>query len=184
MWYKILLFTSICVFASCAKNKMLLTEQHNNYAVKLIIQTAKDTVFDSINVTVFLKNNTGNDIYLLKTSVIGGKVVFIDNPSSWWKLNILFQDTIQMIPYPFIRVRMRHPRKEDYFLLKSEEIYTFNFDVDFTKLAREPLEFGSINNNYGVYSVKLVYTDPFLVEKKAFRGKIESNVIRLMYKKQ
>ena len=176
MWYRIFLFISMCVFTSCA-NKMLSTEYYN---MKLTINTMPDTVFDTANIAVSFENNTTNDIYLLNREI----VAVSDNQAYLWCLEVLFQDTILMMsPINFFS-NIKRPTKEDYFRLKSGDKYTFNFDVDFSKLVQKPYEFGNLNADYGEYTLKLTYTDPFLVDKKAFRGKIESNVIRLVYKKQ
>ena len=165
----------MCVFTSCA-NKMLLTKYDD---VKLTINATQDTVFDTINITVCLENNTLNDFYLLNRR----EVAFSNNKGLPYRLEMFFQDTIPMAHLIF--VNMGNITKKDYFLLKGGEIYTFNFDVDFKRFTREDLSnFRELNTDYGEYTLKLTYTDPFLVDKKAFRGKIESNVIRLVYKKQ
>ncbi len=175
MWYRIFLLISMCVFTSCA-NKMLSTEYYN---MKLTISTTTDTVFDTTNIAVSFENNTTNDIYLLNRGV----VAVSDNQAYLWRLEVLFQDTILMMsPINFLS-KIKRPTKEDYFLLKSGDKYTFNFDVDFSKLVQKPYEFGNLNDDYGEYTLKLTYADPFLANKKAFRGIIESNEIRLLYKK-
>jgi len=168
----------MCVFANCS-NKMLMTE-HSNVNVKLSISTTKDVVYDTINIVVSFGNYSANDIYLLNKE----SVTISDNKAYTWTLKVLFQDTILMMsPINFLS-RIRVPTKEDYFLLTSGEVFTFSFNVDFTRLARNPLDFGKINNDFGEYTVKLIYKDPFLTHRRAFRGTVESNTIRVLYGNQ
>ncbi len=173
---EIILLLSICVFASCANNKELST-RHDN--IKLTISTTKDIVSDTANITIYFENNTDEEIFLLPAiGIIPGV-----RARSWWT-DIFFQDTVQM-RYPIL-VRESPPRKDEYFILKSGEKYIFDFDIDFRKLYRTwpPEEYYGGNTKYGEYSIKIIYRDTFRTHRKAFKGRVESNTIRLQYQKK
>jgi len=177
MWHQIFLITLMFVFSSCS-NKMSITE-YNNINVELRINATAKIVYDTININVCFENNTSTDIYLLRRE----NVTISENRAYVWNFEILFQDTILMVsPFNFLS-KIKTPTKKDYFILSSGEMYNLNFSVDFSKLVKNPIDFGNINNDYGEYSLKLTYKDPFVIDQRAFRGEIESNVIKLLYKK-
>lgn len=176
MRYRIFLFISICIYTSCTK-KMFQTEYNSD--IKLIINVSTDIVFDTINITVSFENNTTSDLYLLNERF----VEISPNRTSMWNLKIFFQDTIPMLTPMLINYGII--MKNDYILVKSRDKLIFNFHVDFRILIREFIpNFRKLNDDYGEYVLKLVYADPFVINKKAFRGIIESNEIKLLYKKQ
>lgn len=147
--------------------------------MKLTINTTNEIVSCSTVLIVSLENNSTYDVYLLNKE----DVTISDNKAYVWNLEVLFQDTIPMVsPVNFLS-KNRIPKKDDYFLLKGGDKYTFSFDIDFAKLATKPSEFGNKNDRYGVYSLKLRYKDSLLIDKGAFRGVIESNEIKLLYEK-
>ncbi len=168
----------VCVFARCATSNGLLTQ---NDSVKLTINTPKETISDTVNVIVTFENNTTEDFYLInkRFTRISADITFM------WNLKIFFQDTIPMI----IPQLINHGRvqKEDYILVKSGDKYVFDVDVNFRKLirkdSRDYRKFTTLNSDYGEYSLQLNYKDPFLVHKQAFRGKVESNEVKVMYRK-
>ncbi len=174
MRHQIFSFALICFFASCISKKLSIEIDNP----KLTINTTKDTISDFVNITVFLENNTTNDIYLLNKEVV---TISRNRASPLWNLEILFQDTIPMI-IPIFDPNFT-PSKKDYVLLKSGDKHIFNFDIDFKTLIREDLHnFRELNNDYGEYSLRLTYKDSFLIDKRAFQGIIESNVISLLYR--
>ena len=176
MWHRIILFNLMWILVSCTTNKMLLTQYHN---VKLTINTTKDIVYDTINVNISFENNTTDDLYFLDNKMV---TVSRNISSPLWDLEILFQDTILMIAPIFDKYST--PTKADYILLKSGDKYTFNYNVDFRMLMREyQYVYRELSDDYGEYSMQLTYKDKFLKDKRAFRGKIESNVIKVIYKK-
>ena len=181
MWYRIFLFIFtfmfmfMFMFIGCS-NKMLLTE-HNN--MKLGISTTKDMVSDLVNINVSFENNTTNDFYFLNKRMVD----FSQEKISMWNFKVFFQDTIPMTTSTLINYG--RVSEKDYVLFKSGEKYTFELSIDLETLTREDLsKLGNVNADYGEYSLKLIYSDPFLVKKKAFKGRIESNVIKVIYQKQ
>jgi hypothetical protein len=170
------------LFASCAN---LLTKKHNSYNVSLTIHADRDTIFDMTNIIVSFENNSIEDIYLLNHQ----SVAISSWPRYEWDLEILFEGTEPMISCPLILVNFASYVKDDYLLLKCGEKFTFNFGVDFNKLIREAdeLKFRNDicrNDNFGEYSLKLIYKDPIGNFRKRFRGKVESNEIKLSYRKK
>ncbi|NSW46422.1 MAG: hypothetical protein HPY79_11470 [Bacteroidales bacterium] len=175
MWHQILILNMICLFSSCKTNNVLLSESNG---VKLTISTTTNIVSDSINVMVSFENNTDNDFYFLNRN----EVTISQNKAYAWNLEVLFKDTVLMISPIYFFSKISKPTKDDYFLLKSGEKYTFNFNVDFKKLVQDALEFGNLNKCYGKYSMRLVYRDEFCIIKNSIRKPIESNTIKVLYK--
>lgn len=176
MWYQIMLLNIICFFASCKTNSMLAPEYKD---VKLTINTTANIVSDSINITVSLENNTNSNFYLLNRK----EVAVSQNKAYAWNLEVLFKDTVLMISPIYFFSKISKPTMNDYILLKSGNKYTFNFNMDFNKLVRTPSEFGSINDDFGEYTMKLKYKDPFCIVKDAIKEEFESNVLKVTFKK-
>ena len=164
----------ICLFASCKTNSVFLSESNG---VKLTINTTANIFSDSINITVSLENNTNCDFYLLNRK----EVTVSQNKAYAWNLEVLFKDTVLMISPIYLFSKISKPTKNDYFLLKSGDKYTFNFNVDFRKLVRDASEFGNLNKDYGDYAIKLVYKDAFCVIRNSINKKLESNTIKVLY---
>jgi len=164
----------ICLFASCKTNSVFLSESNG---IKLTINTPINIISDSINITVSLENNTNSDFYLLNR-----KEVTISQNTCGWNLEVLFKDTIPMIS-PILWSKISIPTKNEYFLLKSGDKYTFNFNVNFNELVRIPSIFGSNNDDFGEYKMKLKYKDPFCIVKDAIKEEFESNELKVNFKK-
>jgi len=168
---KIVLLSLMCILVNCTTNKMLFAQ--NN--VKLIISTSENTVFDTVKVTAFLKNDSEKDFYFRKPISVNRDI---------WRLDIFFQDTIKMTYFALIHPKCRIS-KEDYFLLTSNESYTFTFNVIMSTWIQESLDHNYLKNDaYGEYSIKLSYYDRYRYckPKKAFRVRVESNSVTVIYK--
>lgn len=169
-----LLLISICIFTSCASKIPSAT----HIDTKLTISAAKEIVSGIAHIAVSFESNS--DIHLPNKEV----VTISNNQTHLWYLEVLYQDTTPMnSPINFLS-NIKLPTKKDYFLLKSGDKYTFSFDVDFTKLAQKPQDFGNTNADYGEYSLKLIYRGPIRIDRKIYEKETESNVVRLAYKKQ
>jgi hypothetical protein len=168
---------------------------HRYENVNLKISTQKDTIDENVTIYVSFENNSTNDFYLLNDNDVTTSYV--------WLLDIYFQDTIRKDAKAFC-VLWSYPIKKEYVFVKSGEKYTFHFNIDFSKIVQKYLresnyfDFrkGSPNHSqdsykidcdYGVYSIKLSYADPYHnifgcpIVRKAFKGKIESNTLRVVY---
>jgi len=169
---KAILFILMCVFGSCGiyNNKI----PHQYEGVKLRIVTPKSMISDSILINISLENNTKNDFYIFSRGLsISGE--------NTWNLEINFQDTIGMgLPY---MVHYGSPKINDerYVLIKSEHTYTSCIHLDFRELYSNRYALGQLNTDYGEYFLKLSYHDYARYHIKALKGKIESNVLKVVY---
>jgi hypothetical protein len=168
-------------------------KQHNGYDVKLTIHVATDTVFDKVNIIGSFENHSINDFYLINHNryLYENEYIYISYwPKFEWYLEILFSDTIQMNNCPLIIAKILVGERDDYLLIRSGEEYVFNFDVNFVNLTRETdAEYWTCNNvDFGEYIIRLTYNrdgDSFVGGfRKKFRGKVESNKIRIIYKEK
>jgi len=182
MWYRIIFTAMMCALVSCTSKYNLTIPSHQFDNVNLSISTQKDTIDDFITINVSFENNSRKDFYLSGRKHVG---ISGCDRESLWNLDIYFQDTIMYPPVIFSDLNLQ---KEDYFPLKSGEKYMFNFDVDFKKLYQENVrDITKRNKYYGEYSLKLSYEHSnrrnwLLKHRKAFEGRIESNVVTVMYK--
>jgi len=179
MRHKIILIPIICISVSCGTYKPIVLPQNDD--IRLTISTHQNTVNDTVTIYISLENNTHNDLYLLN---LNRKFLSISNPkTTMWNLEIFFQDTIRMKEEMRMLINYgTRSRKDDYILLKSGEKYTFHIKVDFSTLVRSSgYMSGVLNTDYGGYSMRLVYKDLYY-SIKAFRGRIESNVIGVLYR--
>ena len=165
------LFSLLGVFSFCEDNTSI-----DN--VELTISVCQTKVVDSLFITVVFENNTETDLSILNRQSVSTS----NNPLLAWNLSILYHDSIIFVsPLRFINVIK--PTREEYIVIGHGDSYAFTFCVNFAKLVPKPLEseYVNLNRNYGEYSVKLTYKDPFCIGKNVIREKIESNLIRLLY---
>lgn len=171
---QIILFSLMCILINCTTSKMLFAQHYDNN-VKLIISTHENAVSDTLMVTGFIKNDSKKDFYFHKSKPsVASKYR--------WRLDVFYQDTIRMTDYTLThygRTSITH-----YFLLKSNECYTFTFNVIISELMPETQYYRKLNDIYGEYSIKLTYynRDRYFRHRKVFRGRIESNVLNVVYK--
>lgn len=172
----ILLFLTL-IITSCDVSNYILSPQLND--IKLTISTPRDTIYDFAIINVSIENNTIDDLYLLDK-----RFCDISRPKATkWNFEIFFQDTIRMITPMLINHGGRRKTKENYVLIKSGDKYNFYFSVDFGDLLPSSRYMASqSNNDFGEYSMKLSYHDCLRYYMKAFQGRIESNVITVVYK--
>lgn len=165
------------VTTSCSKNDMDLIDISK---IDFTINSVKELVDDSLKINVSIENKSGIDFYLLNKQ----EVSMSNNPAFVWNLEIYYSDSILMISPVNFFDKLSKPTDMDYYYMKNGGKYTFSFKVDFNKLVRTPSDFGSINDDFGEYSLKLTYKDPFCIVKNALNEQIESNVIKVIYKKE
>jgi hypothetical protein len=165
----------MCVFTNCANIRPV--KGYKNDDIKLIINAEKDVFLDSFNIMISIENNTDSNITLLDNEL----VTTTNNKAYIWNLQILFNDTMSMVSPCNFFSRLKPITKDDYFILKSGDKYTFDFDIDFTELVHDPINFGMTNENYGVYFICLSYYDSYRKNKNAVQGVIKSNIIKLLY---
>jgi hypothetical protein len=127
--------------------------------IKLTIDTLQNITDYGITINVSLENNSIYDFYVLDKRYGG----ISRGP---WNLEIFFQDTIRILPN-WLSNPGRMSR-ESYVLIKSGHSYIFHQNVYTPK--------------YGEYSVKLSYDDRYLYRGRALKGRIESNVLKVIYK--
>jgi len=148
--------------------------------MKLTINVENAVVPDSLNVLVSVENNSGVDVCLINKQTVSAS----NNPAYEWNVEIYYLDSIIMIsPVNFFDKRSI-PTREDYHCLKHEEIYTFSFTLDFTRLVMVPSEFGNKNVDFGLYSIKLKYNDPYCNDKNALKVPLISNEVKVLYIKE
>ena len=193
----------MCVlFTSCVTKMHNLAKFPHRYEnVNLTITTQRDTIDDFIIIYVSFKNNSTNDIYLLDKRDLAA--LFREDRS--WNFEIYFQDTVLKPIRESFCVLWSYPTKKDYILVKRGDTYASHFYLDFKEIAQKYLResndvnFREITHNrsqdsykidydYGLYSIKLSYADKWKnlifggpIVRKAFKGKIESNVITVVY---
>jgi hypothetical protein len=163
---KAILCIIMCVLASCSVRIAKVPPRYEG--VKLIIDTPNNITDGPVTINVSLENNTNYDFYVVDKR-------YWDMPSCIWGLKIIFQETKQvMVRSELINHGIRSIR-ESYVFVERGHSYTFQLNVDFRELC---------SFCRGEYSIKLTYynRDRYFRHRKVFRGRIESNVLNVVYK--
>jgi len=164
MQNKVVLFTIMCILISCSVHIATVPPKYEG--VKLTIDTPENITDGFITINVSLENNTIHDFYIIDKR-------YFDIPSNTcWGLEIISQDTKQIVRRSVL-INHGVVRRTDYVFIESGHTYTFQLSVDFTELCN--------SLGYGKYSIKLNYYDSRRYRLKAFKGKIESNVRKVLY---
>lgn len=174
---KQLLFLTLFTLTSCYSVKEITPISHDE--VKLTISTTQCETSDSLIVAVTFENNTGATIFIQNRQ----EVSLSNHPLLAWHLNILFEDSITFISPYHVFYTPAYLTRQDYLPLENGCKYVFNFVVNFNTLTRGLTSSGKLNENFGVYSLQLVYKDPYCLVKNAIAGQIYSNSISISFKK-
>lgn len=171
MLKKIFLIVTSYIFFSCVSK----LPEIGSDDVKLKIWTTRNTTSDSVKVFVSFENNSFYDFYFLNENY---NKIGSDN---LWSYIVLNPENISVWDFALVN----HPfiTKEQYKLLKSNDNCIFDYDINLKELIsanKDPFA-GKPNLNYGEYTIKLIYYDPFLEKSGAFSKKIESNEIKINY---
>lgn len=174
---KQLLFLTLFTLTSCYSVKEITPISHDE--VKLTISTSQCETSDSLIVTVTFENNTGATISIHNRQEVSTS----KHPSIAWNLNILFEDTLVFLSPYHLFITPAPTTRQDYLTLENGCKYVFNFVVNFNILQRDQRDSEKSNKNYGIYTLQLVYKDPYCLVKNAIAGQIYSNSISISFKK-
>jgi hypothetical protein len=124
--------------------------------------TTPQNIFDGvITINVSLENNTRKHFYVLATNTGGA-----------WESEFFFKEK-KMVSSYLVNYGVRR-LGEGYVLVQSGQTYTFQLNVNFGEF------YGYAKD--GEYSIKLSYYDYSRYHIKALKGRIESNVLTVVYK--
>ena len=155
-----ILFVLMCVLTSCGIHNDKIIP-HRYEGVKLTITTPQNIFDDVITIDVSLENNTKKNFYVLTTSNCDA-----------WESEFFFQGTKKMVSSYLVNYGVRR-LGEGYLLVQSGQTYTFQLSVNFGKFYDHAKE--------GEYSMKLSYYDYSYYHIKALKGRIESNILKVVY---
>ncbi len=159
--------------------------------LEMIIASDKNQTSDTAIITVTFRNNTAQALYLLNYEIIIDYFPNILPPYSPWSIKMLFNSTVEKwssnLWFTLVQWDMNKPKKEEYICIKSGNEFSVNFPIDFRILcsANDDIHPNSdfINNDYGIYSIRLGYEDRSHVIKNSINWKLESNTIKILYEK-
>lgn len=183
----IILSGIITCFSACYISPVSLPQPEINN-VKLNISTPKSVLSDSLYITVSLENTSDMDFYVYKDKDV---TAFSFHGGYVWALEVLFQDSILMVPSTLRLDRSKIPTKDDYLFLKRGEKYTFTFYADIKELVPKSVSDANVkdlrilNKCYGEYTMKLLYKDaPYSSIRSVLTPILthaESNTIKIVY---
>jgi hypothetical protein len=136
-------------------------------------------ITDSLLITALVENYSDDSLYILSPSFLD----WTGQPLKW-KVRILYKDSLSFF-WPAL-IDGDIPSKKDLIGIPPQSNYSFDFVISFCDLTYAHL-LPRPNTCYGEYSVKLQYDyyDRLVIRtKKSIRGLIESNTIKVIYRKE
>ncbi len=167
------IFVFIWIIFKCAIVSCLAQSVSND--IRLTIYTNHDKITDSLRITVVLLNKSKDD-FLIENDNTVEKMAF--NHKMQWELEI-FKDSIRKVIPQIIFPGL----ESEFFHLKKNTAYMFDFYIDFRLLISSPLEIGQENQDYGEYFLQIRFNPTKKVEKKKNGLKISlvSNKVKVFY---
>lgn len=86
--------------------------------------------------------------------------------------------------YPVLHDALSESRPDIYIILKAGEKKEFDLSYEFQYLQYQIGDWEKKNTDFGAYTIKLIYNDLFQLNKKAIKGRVESNKITVNYMKE
>jgi hypothetical protein len=134
---------------------------------------------EGYKITANIQNNSKKNIHI---SNLKGFSTELDR-GVVWNLNILYNDSTTMyIPLKKITyIKSKKLSCKDYTNLRSQETYSYSFQLPIKELGINLFQPGVVNTRYGTYKISLTYFDNFQRCWGAFRYRLQSNVLHFDY---
>lgn len=150
--------------------------------VRLFISPIDTITSSRLNINCRFLNENNVDVAILGRY----DVTTMDASEFVWQAEIIYRKNGKHKISPFVLLgNLKLPTEDEYIIIKPGETKVFNLTFNFDKLEDKseiiPTEFN--NTDYGEYSLKLIYKDTYCRHDKAIEQQIESNTIKVTYKK-
>lgn len=181
-FFSLILLFNIVFGISCDTTKTLASNMESLLEeVNLQISIVDTIITKELKINCKLSNNSKTEIAILGRF----DVATMESPEYVWHANIFFKGNGRQKMLPIILLGdFKLPISEEYIILKpggyKEFIFTFNFDDlgDSSEITTDHK-----NTDYGEYTITISYKDVYCNHEYALKGQIESNKIKVTYKK-
>lgn len=179
MWrlYTSLVFTLILLSCSYGEFVDVFTTRPLT-TVDLTISQDQEETGDSLRFTVFVKNNSKNDIYIVRDNFIG-EFIRPGRGVCTWGIYVLYEDSIPM-SNGIMSVLVSNLENDDYVMIEKGGEYIGDFNINFDKLFGVGTS-GMYKKLNGRFTVQLFYRDCYLDHKDALKGVLRSNKVEVYY---
>jgi len=147
------------------------------YDIKMRIITSRSVITQTekiLPLTVEIRNNSNNEITILDFAD------FSTDSLSVFQFLINKNGRRKISPVGLLKKR-RIPRASDYKKIKSGGTLSFEFNLDLSLLVDDEKHFGEENNDFGTYTIEVIFKDRFLIKKNAIK-QLKSNQIEIVYR--
>lgn len=162
------------ILAACCKQQLPTGNISN--MVEMNISASKTTINSAektLLLFVVITNSSENDIFVLNFPD------FSTDSSNVFEVVIEKDGKKKVSPTGLLKKR-RIPRKSDYKKLKPGEMLSFRYPLDLALLANDEKHLGQMNTDFGIYKIRVVFVDHFIIVKKAVKH-LKSNTIEVKY---
>jgi len=167
-------FCSLLLFTSC--NNSILHEVSTNASIVMNLSANTTKISQSektVTLLINIKNTSTDCCYILNFPE------FSTYEHTVFQL-IIEKNKQRKISADNLLDKKRIPKANDYKKLLPGESLTFKYKLDFSLLADEIKKLGQTNVDFGIYKIKILFTDKLLIKKQAI-NLLESNIIEIEY---